>query len=214
MKRLWSSGRWRRPPALIYRHENELLLEFVHGRRFDPASPDDRGALGDFLGRLYSIQPQPAASDALAHRLAIDLRFLRDAGLIDAELAAALARVAERRRPASIVTGLDYVDPVVKNFVMTGTGRLCAIDLQSLRSGQPLGIGIVKAGVHWLDAEARPALVRSVERAAGISLSKQLPYLELCFRVGWTKRKLLQGKRRAIRIDLLRQLVEGAPVHD
>jgi len=196
-------------PPLIDRHENELLLGFVEGRAFDPARPEDRELLGTFLGRLYAVQPEETDSGALARRLEIDLGFLCQAGLIDTALANGLRNTAARLRPESVITGLDYVDPVAKNFVIAEDGHLCAIDVESLSAGQPLGMGIAKAGVHWLDPEARPELLRAAERAAGFTLSNQLPYLELCFRVGWTKRKLLQGKQRVIRIELLRELAEG-----
>ena len=195
-------------PPLIHRHENELLLGFVEGRGFDPGRPGDRDLLGSFLGHLYAIAPNTVDDGALARRLEIDLRFLCEAGLVDTALATELGQAAARMRPEKIVEGLDYVDPVAKNFVITDDGQLCAIDVESLRAGQPLGTGIAKAAVHWLDPEARPDLLRAVEHAAGFSIAEQMAYLELCFRVGWTKRKLLQGKQHAIRIELLRELVE------
>ena len=194
-------------PALIYRHENELLLDFVEGRPFDSSNPQDRQAIAGFLGTLYTVESRSTPPDKFLNALETDLEFLKHAGLIDPALREALTQRATETKPAEIRTGMDYVDPVAKNFVMTDN-QVCAIDVESLCRDVPLGIGIAKAAVHWLPAAEFSAFVEQVERTGGLTLKGQMPFVELCFRVGWTKRKLLQGKHGAIRIDLLRELVE------
>lgn len=194
-------------PELIHRHENELLLRFVEGRAFDPSAPGDRHALAAFFGALYAAEGRSSAPDALLRALGTDLDFLHDAGVIDAALREALTRRAEQTKPAELRIGLDYVDPVAKNFVMNDD-RLFAIDVESLRCEVPLGGGIAKAAVHWLPDEQLPDFVEQVESAGSLTLKGQMPFVELCFRAGWTKRKLLQGKHGAIRIELLGDLVE------
>ncbi|MCA1779242.1 MAG: hypothetical protein LC637_07665 [Xanthomonadaceae bacterium] len=192
-------------PALISRHENELLVEFVEGRAFEPARAADRAGLAAFLGTLYgkgSIETDP---ERMHRRLRVDLRFLVDAGLIDQALHDALARRAERIAPEIVRSGLDYVDPVAKNFVVN-EDRLMAIDVESLSSNTALGTGIAKACVHWLEPRHKADFIGRVEQVAGLDLSPQIDFVELCFLVGWTKRKLLQGKKRSIRIDLLQAL--------
>lgn len=194
-------------PRLIQRHENELLLSFVEGRKFDPSSTSDRAALGAFFGALYRADRRSESAQTLWHALETDLDFLATAGLLEPALTDALVARAGELRPAEIQVGLDYVDPVGKNFVMDGDA-ITAVDVESLRRDVPLGTGIAKAGVHWLDRKAIGGFIDQVSEAAGFTLSGQQPFVELCFRVGWTKRKLLQGKHRSIRIDLLRELVE------
>lgn len=194
-------------PELIQRHENELLLGFVEGRRFDPSQDSDRQALAEFFGALYAAGRRGIASDVLWRALETDIGFLCTAGVIDASLGQALLERADELRPAVIQTGLDYVDPVAKNFVV-GDGQLFAIDVESLRQDVPLGTGIAKAAVHWLGRDEVPDFIARVEHAADFKLSGQMPFVERCFRVGWTKRKLLQGKHRSIRVELLRELVE------
>jgi len=194
-------------PGLIQRHENELLLGFVEGRPFDPSDPGDREALAGFFGALYAAESRSAPPDRLLRALDTDLGFLHDAGLIDAALRQALAGRAEQTRPAELRTGLDYVDPVAKNFVVNAE-RIHAIDVESLRRKTPLGTGIAKAAVHWLPDKDLPGFVEQVKQAGGLTLQGQMPFVELCFRVGWTKRKLLQGKHRSIRVDLLKNLVQ------
>lgn len=196
-----------RLPELIQRHENELLLGFVEGRRFDPSRDADRQALAEFFGALYASGRRDLDTEGPWRMLETDVRFLRTAGLIDAQLGQALLERAGELRPREVQAGLDYVDPVAKNFVVSDD-QLFAIDVESLRRDVPLGTGIAKAAVHWLGRDEMPDFVARVERAADFTLGGQMPFVELCFRVGWTKRKLLQGKQRSIRIELLRELVE------
>lgn len=195
-------------PALIHRHENELLLAFVEGRPFDPSSSDDRAALAAFFAALYRQPRATLALDGPRERLAVDARFLCDAGLIDGGMRDRVLDRAAALEPAELIVGLDYVDAVAKNFVLAGK-QLKAIDVESLRHDEWLGSGIVNAGLHWLRPEWRDAFVADVERAAGFTLGGQLPWLELAWRVGWIKRKLLQGKAHAIRVEVLREVVEA-----
>ena len=194
-------------PQLIYRHENELLMSFIVGRKFDPSSASDRAALSAFFGALYGAERSSESAQNLWRALEIDLGFLVSAGLIEPTLSDSLRSRAAEIRPREIQVGLDYVDPVGKNFVVNDDG-ITAIDVESLRHGVPLGTGIAKAGVHWLERHAVADFVAQVSGVANFTLTGQQPFVELCFRVAWTKRKLLQGKHRSIRIDLLRELVE------
>lgn len=194
-------------PQLIHRHENELLLSFVEGRRFDPSRASDRNALAAFFGALYRADRRGESSRSLWRALNIDLEFLVTAGLVDSDLKASLLKRADKLRPAEIQVGLDYVDPVAKNFVMDGNS-IVAIDVESLRRDVPLGTGIAKAGVHWLERDAMDDFIDRVSDASAFTLGGQQPFVDLCFRAAWTKRKLLQGKHRSIRIELLREVVE------
>jgi len=193
-------------PRLIHRHENELLVRFVEGRSFEPGNPADREKVAEFLGALYAVAPQNGSPAPFSVRLATELEFLHDAGLIDAQLKRALAAKSTALVPASLLTGLDYVDPVAKNFVIDAEG-VTAIDVESLRDGIPLGSGIAKAEMHWLEDRGIAEFVGQAEQAAELELAAQMDWVRLAFRVGWTKRKLLQGKHRFIRIERLRELV-------
>lgn len=193
-------------PPLIHRHENELLLGFIEGRRFEPRRSDDREALTSFLGALYSMPRRVDSSGTLRHRFEIDIEFLHGAGLIDSRLEHALRDRADSVQPEEVEMGLDYTDPVAKNFVVAD-GRLFAIDVESLRQDIPIGTSIAKACVHWLDRSDLGSMLTTVERLAGAGVTAQFPFVELCFRAGWAKRKLLQGKHRSLRTGLLRDLL-------
>jgi len=194
-------------PRLIQRHENELLLRFVDGRRFEAERRADRDALARFLGALYATARTGDAGDELAKQLEIDLDFLVDSGIIDQRLKQRLGDRAAAIRPGEIEYGLDYVDPVEKNFVVADD-VLYAIDVESLRTGIPIGTGVAKAGIHWLSRAQLDAFCGDVESHSGDVFREQFPFVELCFRVGWTRRKLLQGKHAVIRVQRLDELLE------
>lgn len=194
-------------PTLIQRHENELLLSFVDGRKFDVSSTCDRAALAAFFGALYGADRRSESTQSLWGALETDLDFLVVAGLLEPALMDSIRARAAEIRPTEIQVGMDYVDPVAKNFVVDGDS-IVAIDVESLRRDAPLGTGIAMAGVHWLEREAISGFLDQVSAAAEFTLSGQQPFVDLCFRVAWTKRKLLQGKHGSIRVDLLKALVE------
>lgn len=192
-------------PPLVQRHENELLLGFIEGRRFEPARVNDRRLLVAFLAALYAGSRTRESSAALRRRFDIDADFLLQAGLIHERLHRALVELADAVQPEWLAVGLDYTDPVAKNFVVDGD-RLYAIDVEALRLEMPLATAIAKAAVHWLPDAEVSSMVDDVATGSGVELAPQFPFVELCFRVGWTKRKLLQGRHRSIRTRLLEDL--------
>jgi len=195
-------------PPFILRHENELLLGYVEGRRFDHNDPADRERLAGFYAALYRRGPRQVAVAALplAARLERDLRFLTDAGVLTAEKLPALRAAAESLQPETLWLGFDYVDPVEKNLICTETG-VTAVDVESLYCDEPLGSGIAKARVHWLgEAQTEPFLAW-LEAAGAPDIRAQLPYVELCFLAGWTKRKFLQGKRHFVQPARLERFI-------
>lgn len=193
-------------PPLIHRHENQLLFEFVEGRPFDALRSDDQSALLQFFTMLYRSDINMQASRPYLQRLLTDLNFLVDAGLIDVRLHRMLSDRAHEVQPQALVCGYDYIDPVAKNFVITD-GALCAIDVESLRSGIALGTGIAKAALHWLEEEQKHKLLSALDPQGNAHFLNQFDFVELMFRIGWTKRKLLQGKHHAIDISLLEALL-------
>lgn len=198
-------------PPLILRHENELLLGYVEGRRFDGSDAADRERLARFYAMLYrrSSRQLATAELPLAARLERDLQFLVDVGTLDAADLPALRARAEALQPERVWLGFDYVDPVEKNFVCTGTG-VTAVDVESLVSNEALGAGIAKARVHWLGEAQTGAFLENMAAAGAPDLSTQLPYVELCFVAGWTKRKVLQGKRHFVQPSRLRSFIEAS----
>lgn len=200
-------------PSLIYRHENELLLDFIDGEAFDPDNRQHLALLGDFFADLYSRDAVeiPITSSLLPRSLEIDLRFLQRSAVIGSDTEQRLLALGHELQPDCIITGWDYVDPVSKNFLIvdrSANPSVAAIDVESLAASMPLGSGLAKAQMHWLADEGLAFLLGRLQRGTGRSIAEQMDYVGLCFRVAWTKRKLLQGKRNFIQRARLADLAD------
>jgi hypothetical protein len=182
-------------PELILSQENEVWVRFVEGRKPDPEQAEDWLALNDFFAALYAADHYQIDLDStpLHERLLVDLAFLRDCGIFDGEQHARLADCAERLKPEQIWLGADYVDPVLKNFVVNDRG-LFVIDIESLHCGVMLGTGVAKSSLHWLGRDSQAFFERLLDHKGVPDLRPQKDYVELSFLSGWTKRKLLTGK--------------------
>lgn len=189
-------------PELVLAHESEVWVRFIEGRKPDPSRDSDWRALNSFFAALYaSGSYQVDLADTPIHeRLLIDLGFLCDSGVLDRDQQKTLAQTAERLRPRRIWLGADYVDPVLKNFVVNEQG-LFAIDIESLHSNVALGTGVAKSGLHWLKEDRQRFYERLLSRSGVPDLRPQQDYVELSFLAGWTKRKLLTGKWSRVQVE-------------
>ena len=191
-------------PALIAQSANELLLEFVEGRPIaDPLDAAGCDQLADFFAVLYA-QDRHAVETRNAGFVAAlqqDLDFLGRVGVLEAAAVPELARAAEALVPAQVYVGHDYLDPIARNFVVTPAGRLVAIDIEDLLPNQLLGSGVAKAVLRTPGAE-RERLLAGIRRTAGLDLAPVMPFVELAFLAGWTKRALLKGRARLVRPEL------------
>lgn len=181
-------------PELLVHLEREVWTRFVEGRRPDAGNHVDRELLAKFFAAVYRHRCRniSTAESPLPARLTSDLRFLADSGVLTRRRADELAIAGRESRPQTLLLGYDYVDPVLKNFLVTPDG-IVAIDIESLQAGRALGTGIAKCRVHWLEEPASEFAGRVVAAGAP-DFRDQLPFVELCFLAGWTKRKILTGK--------------------
>lgn len=185
-------------PGLILQHENELWVEFIDGPKPRADNESDHQALVEFFARLYAHAPQirSLAATPWHGRLENDLEFLHRSTVLDKARYRALCESAERLRPVEVLEGFDYLDPALKNFVISDRG-LVAIDLESLQGKQLLGTGIAKATLHWLDTNNESFLNRLIDCGAP-DFRPQMGYVTLLLLAGWTKRKLIFGKRHRV----------------
>jgi hypothetical protein len=186
-------------PAVIAHHENEVWAQFVAGDPIAAGESGVREALADFFVALYARAPQRTvtAGSPFPARLRRDLEFLRGAGVLSPALHADLAQRAADLAPAELWVGYEYTDAARKNFIRRADcGALCGVDIEALRDGQMIGVGIARAALTWLpdamaflDLLARPGVpdVRPYYR-----------YLELSHLARWTKTKVLTGKTRFV----------------
>ena len=83
----------------------------------------------------------------------------------------------------------------VKNFLLDPTGRLMAVDVESLGADQLIGSGAAKACARWIGAQRAPFLA-SLRSAGAPDFQSYWPFVELSFLAFWTKASFLEGKRR------------------
>jgi hypothetical protein len=191
-------------PALLAQSANELLLEFVEGRPIaEPLDDATCDQLAEFFAVLYAqdrhaIEPRGAGFVAALQQ---DLAFLGRVGVLEPAALPELARAAEALVPAQVYVGHDYLDPIARNFVVTPAGRLVAIDVEDLLPNQLLGSGVAKAVLRTPGAQ-RERLLAGIRRTAGLDLAPVMPFVELAFLAGWTKRALLKGRARLVRPEL------------
>lgn len=187
-------------PPLVTRYERELWLEFVDGRRIEADDEEFVGELAEFYATLHTRRPRfvQAGESGFPARLQRDLRFLRQAGVLDESAHRDLAAAARRLAPKSVWVGFDYTDPVLKNFVaLRDGGGVCAIDVDGLADDQLLGMGVMKACVRWLGPH-RDRFFELLARTDAPDYQPYLPFVELSFLAKWAKRSFLEKKWKAI----------------
>jgi hypothetical protein len=187
-------------PRLVAVTDHELLLEYVEGEI--PSGPMDVplvDQLAQFFAALYSIDSRRVARDdaPFVGDLQRDLSFLRDVGVIGDPVWQDLHTAAESTAPSEFWVGYDFLDPLPRNFVVTPAGRLVAIDVEEIESDQLLGSGVVKAIIRSVGPH-RGRLLDALKRQSPLDLTPALPFTELHFLTGWTKRAFLKGRAKLV----------------
>jgi len=195
-------------PRLVLRHENQIWVEFIIGQRLTGVAARERKALSAFFAGIYQQHSERVVLEAtsLPARLARDLDFLHDIGVLPKDMTRELEALAARLQPETALLGYDYVDPVLKNFLVA-EGGLIAVDVEGLRANQLLGVGVAKARLRWLQQDSEAFLDRMVSAGAP-DIRPQFAWAELCFLADWTKHKVLQGKRHYVRPDVFRAFLD------
>ncbi|MEN1729200.1 MAG: hypothetical protein AAGJ52_12245 [Pseudomonadota bacterium] len=187
-------------PRLYHQHENELWFEFVEGQRLDADAHQD--ALAHLFAALHGLNHRevPLDQTTMHQQLSNDLEFLKQVAVLDDRQTVELQQRADALRPDRVLLGADYLDPVLKNFVFKD-GRAVIIDLESIDLDALLGTGVAKCGLHWLPQDQRSDFVERIIELGAPDFRAQRDYAELALITGWTKRKLLAGKRGRIRVE-------------
>ncbi|RKQ96836.1 hypothetical protein C7446_2696 [Kushneria sinocarnis] len=201
-------------PTVIFRHESALWLEYVEGetlQRPDHALVD---RLLDIYVELYDHDPErmPPRETPFPRQLQQDLKFLHQVGLLDGRLHGELTEAAERLMPGQLWLGYDYTDPGFKNFVQRPDGRVCAIDAESLQSGQLLGTGLMKARWRWPEPFWDLFHRRLLERLDLPAFEAGLPFIELCTLARWTKKKILVDQGHSVDVKAFERFLYSEEV--
>lgn len=186
-------------PSLVLERERELWVEYVEGETLRSSGPEVAEAVADLLAVLMKRAPRlvPLRQTPFLNDLRVDLRFLRDVGVLDRRVAVELAARAEAAAPEAVWVGYDCTDAILKNFVRTPEGRVRAVDLESLGADRLLGSGAAKACLRWLGPDRDRFLAR-LRTAGAPDFTAYLPFVELSFLAFWTKSSLLEGKSRFV----------------
>ncbi|MCG8590346.1 MAG: hypothetical protein MJE66_13740, partial [Proteobacteria bacterium] len=182
-------------PALVAQYTSELWVEFVEGERIRPGEPGTAAAVARAFAVLYRADARqvPETETGVHAELCRDLEFLREAGVLDRRLHHRVLAGAERLRPEKIWVGYDYMDAIVPNLLRRPDGRVCIIDFESVETDRPLGSGVAKAFIRWLEPEREPFL-EALQREGVPDFLPALPFAELAFLASWMKRAVIRRR--------------------
>jgi hypothetical protein len=185
-------------PRLVYRHESSVWVDYVEGRAPDPRNPEHVEEVIALFADLYrnGSQSVELAGTGTHRRLCADLDFLRDVGVLSAQLGASLVDAAEELRPERAWMGFEYLDPLARNFIVAPTGMV-AIDIEALHAERLLGIGLAKARLRWLEVD-RASLFASLAELGAPDIGPQYDYAALSFLAGYAKQNVFRGRRRKV----------------
>ncbi|MEE4331592.1 MAG: hypothetical protein V2J10_12050, partial [Wenzhouxiangella sp.] len=188
-------------PHPILRLENTVWVNFLPGRKPDPERASDVAAVADFFIDIYRDRPieRTLEETGLHRRLQDNLKLLGDVGLVDGHRLSAVRSLAERLRPDRLWIGLDYIDALAKNFIVSD-GRVVGIDIEAIQEETLLGAGLAKAGYRWLGDQVDPIIERLAD-GDGPDLRAQWPYTQLSFLAGYDVQNLMRGKAARIRAE-------------
>lgn len=191
-------------PGLVTRHENEIWVQFVDGQQLVETDEQALVKIADFYAAVYGRRSRQLAMADLPfiNRLDQNLRFLSQVGVLSEAARRDLEAVARRLAPERVWIGFDYVDPVLKNFVIArDDGRLCAVDVESLADEQLIGTGVAKACIHWL-GPFRDAFLARMASSEAPDFQAYFGFVELAFIARWTKTKFLTQKQKFVQPQL------------
>lgn len=187
-------------PPLVIRYEREVWLDYVAGGPIVRLDPPVVEKIADFYAAAYSHSPRTVdiGDTPFVARLQRDLRFLNRVGIVSDAAWRDLRAAARRLAPGRVWVGFDYVDAVLKNFIVTDkAGLVCGIDAESLRKDQLIGTGVANALARWLEP-FQDRFFGHLMRAGVPDFRPYLPFVELCYRSAWTKLYFFEKKWKRI----------------
>ena len=187
-------------PRLVTRYEHEIWVDFIAGHRPQVVTEQVVRQVADFYAAIYAKRAELVdTADALfLARLAQDLRFLNQVGILSDLLYERLCLAVEPLTPQQVWLGFDYTDPVLKNFVASQKeGKLYAVDVEGIADDQLIGMGTIKACVRWL-GKFQPLFYEHLAAQGAPDFQRYMPFVELCFLAKWTKLNFFEGKKKKI----------------
>lgn len=187
------------PPVAI-RYEYELWLEYVEGSLITKIDEALVGKVAEFYAAVYTRTPRivHTSESACVYWLQRDLRILNQVGVLSDAAQRELHAAAERLAPEQLWIGFDYIDAVLKNFIVTeNESVVCGIDVDSLRAEQIIGIGVANALARWL-GPFQEQFFDALFQHEVPDFRPYLPFIELCYLAAWTKMYFFEKKHKRI----------------
>lgn len=198
-------------PQVAIRYEHEVWLEYVEGSPIPAVDVPLVEKIADFYAVTYRLRPHtaPLAETSIPFRLRRDLHVLNRVGILSDATHRALDSAADALAPETVWIGFDYVDAVLKNFIVTRRNeRVCGIDVESLRDGQLIGTGVAYALARWLDPFRSVFFQRLFRDEDVPDFRPYLPFVELCLTAAWTKLYFFEKKWKRIRPETFDRFCE------
>ncbi len=194
-------------PGFVFRLENTVWVRFLPGHKPDPVKATDMTAMTGFFTGLYQARPVRCGLEQtdFPARLLSNLRVLGEVGRLDDKRVSALQELADRCGPEQVWIGLDYIDALAKNFIISG-GRAVGIDIEAIHDGMLLGMGLAKARYRWLDEHA-DQIIDQLGEQGGPDLKAQWRYARLYFLASYGVQNLMRGKAGKIRTEAFDELL-------
>jgi hypothetical protein len=189
--------------SVAIRYEHELWLEYVEGIPITQVDASAVEKIADFYAVTYTRSSQcvNVIDTPFLYRLQRDLRVLNQVGVLTDDIYHDLDIAAERLAPERVWVGYDYIDAVLKNFVVTGNtendGVVCGIDVDSLRKDQLIGTGVANALARWLEP-FQDAFFQRLFRDGVPDFRPYLLFIELCYVSAWTKMYFFEKKWKRV----------------
>lgn len=204
VRRMRSSGLF---PGFVFRLESTLWVRYVTGTSVDPRRDQDVAAVTAFFATLYRHEAHRVDLDEtdLHERLLDNLQVLVEVDVLKDNRGAELAGLADRLRPERVWMGVEYIDPLRKNFIVTDQGAV-GIDIEAIHADQLLGIGLAKARLRWFDQPRDTLLDRLIEQGAP-DIRVQYDYASLSFLAHYGVQNVFRGKRQRLGMDGLERIL-------
>lgn len=195
-------------PQVLIRYENELWVQYIEGDLVESQDKSLTPKLAEFYAYLYGKNSIEVSAERYVRELERDLQFLRDMSVLPEDLWVELSQLKEKVSPPAVWVGMDYTDAILKNFVIESTtGRLYAIDVESLQEDKLIGVGLAKAHMRWLVDSELEKIVMYMKEVDSPAFYEYFQFIELCFRAEWLKSIFLRKKWNKLDESVLRDLL-------
>ena len=196
-------------PQLIRVEGSNLLLEFIEGESVEQADQQVAESISSVFATIYKAEPRlvRTADIDTTRRIQTNLQFLNDVGALGHDSVLKLEKILADAVPSHVWQGYDYTDAYLKNLIRSEDGRICIIDVESIRHDYLIGSGVVKILSTWAGPH-REIIFSTLRERCAPDFTEYLTYVELSFLLNWVSQAYLHGKKKILKMNLFEKLFE------